>query len=223
MGSNLVPAASVTVSGLPNISLQQTITSSSNNISVPNANWVYAVVASGGLGGVYTPNVRYGGASGGVIFGFTPKSSRAIVGGAGGSSAYGAISVSAPNAYVYANLSGSASLLSMPIFGSVGNDLGVNSSGAAGSGGNQGGTAGNSTFGYNGGAGGSGGSGGGGGGGAGIAGNGNAGNADLGNVGGNGGNGGIGGGGGGAAGQSVSNGNWGNLGSGGQGAILLYY
>ena len=224
-------------SGMPNWTLQQTITSSSNNISVPNAS-VYAVVASGGLGAWHwgdppSDNNRQGGIGGTVVFGVTPASTRAVVAaaGPGSSSSYGNIVASPPNQYTAPSratnvISDIESFIppsgsSGPFGGLGGNVNNVGSSLATGGGGVGGYTqasitaraGGNSTFGYTGGAAGPANNtsyGAGGGGGAGIAGNGNAGGAGGANSDGVGGNGGIGGGGGGAPGKNGYNNQWSN-------------
>lgn len=220
--------------GIPGYILRQTITSSSNSISVPN-NFVYAVVASGGSSTNYEGNsfnAQHPGSSGSVVFGLTPSTTRVTIGAANEPSAYGSITANfAPFKYSAANAS-------IPEYGigTTGHPSnrsgGAGYSGSAGSGGGgtgqqyASGAGGNSSFGYNGGAGAasSNNSGSGGGGGAGIAGNGNAGNAGNPNtnVPGNGGNGGVGGGGAGSPGNFSNNG-LGNSGTPGSGAVLIYY
>lgn len=184
--------------------LQQTITTSSNNL-VANNNMVYAVVASGGMqqNSNLANFASYSAApSGGVSFGLVPKSSRAIVGGAGSPSSYGILQAISGNQNTY---QGTGFVEYAPIaFG--GSDAGK--SGLAGGGGFQGTAGGNSVLGFTGGAGASSG----GGGGAGIAGNGNAASGNT------PGNGGLGGGGGGMNGTGGS-----ASGTGGAGAILLFY
>jgi hypothetical protein len=222
-------------SGMPNWTLQQTITSSSNNISVPNAT-VYAVVASGGTGAFHwgdppSDNNRLGGTGGTVVFGVTPSSTRAVVAaaGQGSSSSYGNLVASPPNLYVFpsasSNVISAVELIQFPNgvsgpFGGLGgNPNNAGASLATGGGGVGGYTqagvtaraGGNSTFGYTGGAAGPANNnsyGAGGGGGAGIAGNGGAGGAGGANQDGAGGNGGIGGGGGGAPGKNGYNNQW---------------
>jgi hypothetical protein len=184
--------------------LQQTITSSSNNLTANN-NMVYAVVASGGMqqsSNLANYQLYTAAPSGGVSFGLVPKSSRAIVGGAGSPSSYGILQATSG----YQNYYGGTGQVEYAPIAFGGSDVGK--SGAAGGGGLQGSAGGNSIFGFNGGAGASSG----GGGGAGIAGNGNAASGNT------PGNGGLGGGGGGMNGTGGS-----ASGTGGAGAILLFY
>lgn len=100
---NLATTYGNAAAGIPNWTLQQTLTASSNNVSVPNAS-VFAVVASGGTPGtIFNANNdysdRYGGIGGTVVMGIVPASTRVVVAasGFGGSSAYGNLVASAPN------------------------------------------------------------------------------------------------------------------------------
>lgn len=75
------------------VTAQQTFNTSSNNVSVPGKNWVYAVLAGGGSGGGRVSrgsNIAEanGGPGGGIAFGLVPVNSSVVIG-SGGSGASG--------------------------------------------------------------------------------------------------------------------------------------
>lgn len=82
--TNTSIAAAVGTSFNPtNMTLRQTITSSSNNIST-GTNWVYAlVIGGGGSGAAGGSNSGCGGSAGGAAFGLVPSSAIAVIGAGG--------------------------------------------------------------------------------------------------------------------------------------------
>jgi hypothetical protein len=229
MGSATFPqAGGSTFTGLPNnLTLKQTITSSTTSFAATSGiNFVYVVVAggggAGGEGSQANGSIGFRGPSGGVAFGLSPVLANVRVGGANGSSAFGAVQASGATS--------SNGPINNGTLGTPGTPGGVvRGPGAAAAGGPLGivtnipSAGSDSSMGYSGGAQGntntvqpsSGG-------GAGIAGNGGAGNAtNSNNSVGNGGTGGLGGGGGGGGGYT--NATQGGGGAGGAGAILVYY
>jgi hypothetical protein len=98
MGVSVLPTpSSGSVQG--SLTLQQTITSTTNNVSIPaGTNFVYAVVIGGGSAGssgsANTGNGAFGGfggGSGGIQRGWTLKSTSCVIGAGGGYSQYGMV------------------------------------------------------------------------------------------------------------------------------------
>lgn len=201
----------------PNVSLQQTITTTTTSLTYPaGVSAVFVVLISAGKDGAAGTS----GAAGTIVSGWTNPKTSCTIGTAGGNTQYGGMIAFGGTSNSSAGGSGN----STPYLNTIGS---FHAGGQyIGSGGGTGSAGANATLrGFTGGTGGSGGGQAGGGGGAGFNGNGtNGGNSGAGttNYGGNGGNGGAGGGGGGAGGNSAGNGP-GAGGTGGAGIAYIYY